>query len=133
MKIAIENFGAIKKRIEIEPTPLTIFCGSNNTGKTYVLYVLNALMDSRFVASFDWVRQHTKTLLEQKRLLVNSSSLLGPEALKIAQNNIARDLKEELPRFFVADNDLTDHAVIEMVPRRFVWNLTARIHRSGAR
>ena len=114
MKIAIENFGAIKKRIEIEPTPLTIFCGSNNTGKTYVLYVLNALMDSRFVASFDWVRQHTKTLLEQKRLLVNSSSLLGPEALKIAQNNIARDLKEELPRFFVADNDLTDHAVIEI-------------------
>ena len=42
MKIAIENFGAIKKRIEIEPRPLTIFCGSNNTGKTYVLYVLNA-------------------------------------------------------------------------------------------
>ncbi len=114
MKIAIENFGAIKKRIEIEPGPLTILCGSNNTGKTYVLYVLNALMDSRLVASFDWARQHAKVLLEQRRLMVDRSSLLGPDAIKQAQNNIAHALKASLARFFVADSGLTDEAVFEV-------------------
>lgn len=114
MKIAIENFGAIKKRIEIEPKPLTIFCGSNNTGKTYSLYVLNALMDSRFVAAFDWTRQHAKTLLEQRRLMVDRSSWLGDEALKHAQRNIAQGLKTSLARFFVADSSLTDDAVFEV-------------------
>lgn len=114
MKIAIENFGAIKKRIEIEPKPLTIFCGSNNTGKTYGLYVLHALMDSRFVASFDWTRQHAKPLLEQRRLLVERTSLLGQDAIKHAQNNIAHGLKSTLARFFVADNSLTDEAVFDV-------------------
>ena len=114
MKIAIENFGAIKKRIEIEPRALTIFCGSNNTGKTYGLYVLNALMDSRFVASFDWARQHAKGFLETRRLLVDRSSLLGPEAIRHAQHSVARDLKDGLPRFFVADGDLTAEAVIDI-------------------
>lgn len=114
MKIAIENFGAIKKRIEIEPKPLTIFCGSNNTGKTYSLYVLNALMDSRFVAAFDWARQHAKTLLEQRRLMVDRSSWLGNDAIQHAQRNIAHALKTSLPRFFVADSSLTDDAVFEV-------------------
>lgn len=115
MKIAIENFGAIKKRIEIEPKPLTIFCGSNNTGKTYVLYVLNALMDSRLVASFDWTRHHAKSLLEQRRLMLDKQSLLGTEALKHAETNISNSLKSSLSRYFVADNGLTENATIEVL------------------
>lgn len=114
MKIAIENFGAIKKRIEIEPKPLTIFCGSNNTGKTYALYVLNALMDSRLLASFDWARAHAKELLERRRLMVDRASLLGPDALKHAQHSIARELKLVLPQFFVADSALSHEALIEI-------------------
>jgi len=114
MKIAIENFGAIKKRVEIEPKPLTIFCGSNNTGKTYALYVLNALIDSRFVPSFDWTRQHAKALLEQRRMMIEGSSWFGAEAIKNAQNNIAQGLKLSLPKFFMADSELTDNAVFEI-------------------
>lgn len=114
MKISIENFGAIKKRIEIEPKPLTIFCGSNNTGKTYGLYVLNALMDSRFVASFDWAKHNAKLLLEQGRLLIDRESWLGDDALKVAQKNISQGLKSSLARFFVADSGLTDDAIFEI-------------------
>jgi hypothetical protein len=114
MKIAIENFGAIKKRIEIEPKPLTIFCGGNNTGKTYGLYVLNALMDSRFVASFDWAKHNAKLLLEQGRLLIDRESWLGEDALKLAQKNISQGLKASLARFFVADSGLTDDAIFEV-------------------
>lgn len=114
MKISIENFGAIKKRIEIEPKPLTIFCGSNNTGKTYGLYVLNALMDSRFVASFDWAKHNAKVLLEEGRLLIDRESWLGEDALKLAQKNISQGLKASLARFFVADSGLTDDAIFEV-------------------
>lgn len=114
MKISIENFGAIKKRIEIEPKPLTIFCGSNNTGKTYGLYVLNALMDSRFVASFDWAKHNAKVLLEEGRLLFDRESWLGEDALKLAQKNISQGLKASLARFFVADSGLTDDAIFEV-------------------
>jgi predicted ATP-dependent endonuclease of OLD family len=114
MKIAIENFGAIKKRIEIEPKPLTIFCGSNNTGKTYCLYVLNALMDSRFIASFDWAKHNAKTLLEQRSMLIDCSALLRAESIKQAQNNIAYALKASLARFFVAESGLIDEATLEI-------------------
>lgn len=115
MKIAIENFGAIKKRVEIEPKPLTIFCGSNNTGKTYGLYVLNALMDSRLVASFDWSKHHAKLLLDQRAMMFERSEWLGEEALKSAQKNIAHSLKSSLARFFVADSALTDEAIFEVI------------------
>lgn len=110
MKIAIENFGAIKKRVEIEPRPLTIFCGSNNTGKTYVLYVLNALMDSRFIASFDWAVQHAKKLLDERSLSVSLLDWLGDKALQQAERSIAHGLKSALSRFFVADSVLTHAA-----------------------
>jgi predicted ATPase len=114
MKIAIENFGAIKKRVEIEPKPLTIFLGSNNTGKTYCLYILNALMDSRFVVSFDWARQHAKSLLDHGRMMIESSTLLNSESISQAEANIAGSLRSSLSRFFVAESSLTDEAIFEV-------------------
>jgi predicted ATPase len=39
MKIKIENLGIMKKA-ELELGKLTIICGENNTGKTYVTYAL---------------------------------------------------------------------------------------------
>jgi len=114
MKICIENFGAIKKRVEIEPKPLTIFCGTNNTGKTYALYVLNALMDSRFVATFEWAKQHAKTLMDERRVMLPLSELLSPQAIRDAEASIAGSLKQTLSQFFVADAVLTDEAKFEV-------------------
>lgn len=43
MKIQVENLGAIKNaRINLDK-PLTLFCGQNNTGKTYLAYIIYAL------------------------------------------------------------------------------------------
>lgn len=111
MKLRIENFGPIKKSVEIEPKPLTVFCGANNTGKTYALYVLNALMDSRFVASFDGVRTYAKTLLQHKALQLTEANWLGEASLRQAEENITDSLKEGLQRFFVADEGLLDNAI----------------------
>lgn len=43
MKIQVENLGAIKEaKINLDK-PLTLFCGQNNTGKTYLAYIIYAL------------------------------------------------------------------------------------------
>ena len=112
MKIAIENFGAIKKRIEIEPKPLTIFCGSNNTGKTYVMYVLNALMDSRFVPNFDVSKSIAQQLNESGYCAMTAQDWLSPKALHTAEKNISDGLKKSLARFFVADDSVVESALI---------------------
>lgn len=114
MKLSIENFGAIKKRITLEPKPLTIFCGENNTGKTYALYVLNALMDSRFVANFDFSKKHAHALFTTKTLVVSQSDWLGATALQRVQSNLSESLKSALQRFFVTDADLLKDANFEI-------------------
>jgi energy-coupling factor transporter ATP-binding protein EcfA2 len=136
MKLSIEGFGPIKKPIVIEPKALTLLCGANNTGKTYALYVLNALMDSRFVAHFDFAKTRAKALFEEKHFAVSTDSLLGASALRHAEKTIAHGLKSTLPRFFVAESTLTesakfaielDHAEIASAPA-----ITLKISWSGA-
>ena len=114
MKIAIENFGAIKKRIVIDSKPLTIFCGENNTGKTYALYVLNALMDNRFIADFSWSKKHLNELINNKILKFLLNEWIGVEAIKTAEKDISHRLKETLKRFFVAEEILTEDARFEV-------------------
>jgi predicted ATP-binding protein involved in virulence len=110
MKLSIENFGAIKDRIEIKPADLTIFCGLNNTGKTYALYVLNALLDARFVASFDVAKVIASSLHDSARADVEASALLDATAITSAQNAVSKSLKQTLSRFFVAQEVLTEHS-----------------------
>jgi len=45
MKFLIKNLGPIKEA-EIEPGDLTIICGKNNTGKTYLTYTLSTFFDT---------------------------------------------------------------------------------------
>ena len=136
MKLSIEGFGPIKKPVVIEPKALTLLCGANNTGKTYALYVLNALMDSRFLTPFDFSKTHAKSLFEDKHFSVHTDSLLGVSALRHAERTIAHGLKSTLPRFFVAESKLTesakfaidlDHAEIAAVTA-----ITLKINWSGA-
>ena len=44
MKIAIENLGAIRAA-SLDVSDLTIICGKNNTGKTYIAYALFGFLD----------------------------------------------------------------------------------------
>ncbi|MEA1951032.1 MAG: AAA family ATPase, partial [Planctomycetota bacterium] len=46
MKIMLKNLGAIKQA-EFELGDLTIICGKNNTGKTYVTYALYGFLARR--------------------------------------------------------------------------------------
>ena len=114
MKLKIENFCSIKKSTVIEPKPLTIFCGKNNTGKTYSLYMLNALMDSRLQTSFEISKQYAKKLFEDRVLKVPAACLAGADALELAQKNMALSLQKMLPRFFAAENDFAENSLISL-------------------
>lgn len=48
MNIKIQNLGAIKEACLDLNKKLTVFCGPNNTGKTYVSYIIYALTNGRF-------------------------------------------------------------------------------------
>ena len=114
MKLSIEGFGPIKKTVVIEPKALTLLCGANNTGKTYALYVLNALMDSRFVAHFAFAKDHAQILVQEKHFSVATDTLLGTSAIRHAEKTIAHGLKSTLQRFFVAESTLTDSATFSI-------------------
>lgn len=45
MKFTFENLGAIDQAT-VDVSPLTIICGRNNTGKTYITYAIHALLSS---------------------------------------------------------------------------------------
>jgi predicted ATPase len=47
MNIRIQNLGAIKEACIDLNKKLTVFCGPNNTGKTYVSYIIYALTNGR--------------------------------------------------------------------------------------
>lgn len=115
MKLIIENFGAIKNPIEITPSELTIFCGTNNTGKTYALYVLNALMDSRLKVAFHKTEEYVNTLLEKGKLEIPLAEFLSNDTLNQAQKDISKSLKESLPRFFATNSELVETARIEVI------------------
>jgi len=46
MKLTLHHFGPIKQA-EITLAPLTLFCGANNTGKTYAMYAFYGLLSGR--------------------------------------------------------------------------------------
>jgi len=52
MKIDFEHLGGIDKG-SIELNDITLFCGRNNSGKTYVMYCLYGLLNKKFNISFD--------------------------------------------------------------------------------
>ena len=45
MKIELKNIGAVKKATIDLSKKLTVFCGPNNTGKTYVSYAIYGMIE----------------------------------------------------------------------------------------
>jgi predicted ATPase len=44
MKFQFEKLGALEKKTEIVLGDLTILCGANNTGKTYLVRAINGFL-----------------------------------------------------------------------------------------
>ncbi len=64
MNIEFEQLGVIKKG-EINLNDLTLLCGQNNTGKTYVMYSLYGLLDKDFEVHFDFIQEIVHKLAQK--------------------------------------------------------------------
>ena len=88
-KFSVKNLGAIKSG-EFTVKPLTLFCGPNNTGKTWLMYALYAFWQRTRVVKIrdikkmleglekngsylwdisDWLESHAKTYIEEAGLV----------------------------------------------------------------
>jgi predicted ATPase len=72
MKIEIENLGAIKNAEFDLSKRLTIFCGPNNSGKTYAAFIIYALTKSGFkYFRSDKRREHVAELINNQKSIFN--------------------------------------------------------------
>lgn len=98
MKIAFENLGLIDQA-EIELADLTIVCGENNTGKTYVTYLIYCLLKNWSTAaeldlhsSFDTLQKNGVVKIDLNELVVAQ----WEKILKQAVDKIAKSLPDML-------------------------------------
>ena len=78
MKIKIENLGVIRQA-EFDVGDLTIICGDNNTGKTYISYALYGFLDYWW-KSFDIV---SKVCGEQKTNQIRNGNQVAQQCLNL--------------------------------------------------
>lgn len=90
MRFKVRNLGAVQQG-ELTQRPLTIFCGPNNTGKTWVMYSLY-----HCYALIEWLKEQEKF------------SLL--EAEKINVQNFNKIINERLVDVFNTNQDLLKNA-----------------------
>lgn len=101
MKININNFGAVKDaKIDLSKK-LSIFCGPNNTGKTYIAYLLYGILKEKAISE-DALNNNFITNKLYKELIENHE-LIVPitlESLKKIQSDIPKILKRNIPKIF---------------------------------
>lgn len=65
MLISISQFGSIRKAEIDTAKPFTVFCGPNNTGKTYVSYLLYAIFSQDFACDSKFIGEIVNMVLEK--------------------------------------------------------------------
>lgn len=132
MKFTIENVGPIK-RAQMEFGDLTILCGKNNTGKTYITYnTFNFLDAIRYFLTIDVDNQLAVTLLEKGKVSVDLSAYFEnyPIMFKLAMDNW---VKNEAWRQMASHKDFYsktrmnldfDHDDLQ----KFIHNIEIKVH-----
>jgi predicted ATPase len=90
LNINFTNLGNIKDGT-IDIKPFTIFCGDNNTGKTYATYAIYTLLDKEFDFDFKEIKDIVKKLYQD--------GLYELDILKFANENL-KTLKKEIEKGF---------------------------------
>jgi predicted ATPase len=106
---SIKNLGNLENG-KIEVKPLTLLCGPNNTGKTWVMYTLYGFFNNRDVNSFVGIDQIVIDLKENGILEFNLEEWLK-ENFKSTLNSIEKTLKSKLPNIFSSDSTLFENSV----------------------
>ena len=82
MRFKVRNLGAVQQG-ELTQRPLTIFCGPNNTGKTWVMYSLYHCYDL-----IEWLkREERRGILEHKNNVQNFNKIINETLVDIFNTN----------------------------------------------
>ncbi|MCX7088092.1 MAG: AAA family ATPase [Methylococcales bacterium] len=110
MKIDFENLGGIDKG-SIELNDFTLFCGRNNSGKTYAMYSLYGLLEKEFDIRFNFVKEVIEKLKQAGTHSLSVKGILDLHQKEMVEN-IEYHFKEYLPRLFgVTDEEFSDTAI----------------------
>lgn len=113
MKIEFRNLGAIEKGI-IDLKKLNIFCGQNNTGKTYINYliytILEVIKDIEIPIKKDFLKEYTP---EKKEIILDFTKFIKEEDIKKILSFIENEIKEKLPQTFSVDKEFFKNFQIE--------------------
>jgi predicted ATPase len=112
MKIKITQLG-ILKNAEIELNDFTLFCGVNNTGKTYAMYTIYGLLDFKFEVNFPFVREIIKGLREEGIYRVKLDDLIEKHFEEIVRS-IEDNFYQRLPRLFSTEQNTFEKTKIEL-------------------
>ncbi|QQZ30396.1 AAA family ATPase [Thiothrix subterranea] len=107
---SVKDFGCIQKG-EFQLKPLTIFCGKNNTGKTWAMYALYGVLSG---IDIDGELPEIKNLANQLR--TSGKALLNPSEwfernFILIENIIKNSINNELARILNSSSDFFEESV----------------------
>lgn len=100
MKIEIRNLGVIK-HIELEPKPLTIITGKNNSGKTYAMYTLWALASLGSRIGFSNLDEYARILKTKGSVVFNLKDFLREN-----WEDLLNKINKSIPRLVASTFDV---------------------------
>ena len=111
MKMTFENLGAMDSAA-IELASLTVICGENNTGKTYVTYATYALLEAwRHLTAWQISENTLSTLKSDGSVTLNLQDELVSQWETIKQNTSIQ-WKKFLPAALAAPESRFEHTVL---------------------
>ena len=111
-EVYIKNLGSIKEAY-IKTGKLTVFAGENNSGKTYLNYLLYAYLDQRFRFKNKVFYEIAKSGREQGTYKFDILSFLD-EHFKRLKNDMEKSFQKSLDSFYSADDGTFKEFSIEL-------------------
>ncbi len=112
MKLTFENLGALEYA-EIEIADLTVICGENNTGKTYVTYLVYCLLTTwRQLVDID-LEKEFRELQQNGVTKINLQEKIADSWELICAQTLAK-FKEQFPEMLASKTDLFSKCVVKL-------------------
>lgn len=108
---SIKNLGNLEEG-KIEVKPLTLLCGPNNTGKTWVMYTLYGFLNNGDINNLTGIDQIVINLQENGLCEFNLEEWFN-ENFESTLKSIEKTLKGKLPSIFSSENSLFEASVFK--------------------
>ncbi|WP_422472853.1 AAA family ATPase [Endozoicomonas sp. ALB032] len=127
MKFTFKNLGYVDQG-SIELGDMTLICGPNNVGKTWLNYAMYGLLkDYPFIASFNLEPEIFKNLKEHGTAKLSLTDYAGK--LDQILKNMSDRFSHNLGKYFNTDSDLMSKARVGLKLENYTLDLSENIHR----